>query len=95
MVIGVILQALLIVSLVSGCRLATDKSNFMEKDYAAVIKWGCSVIVIFSHINTPEKYHILGSLHFICVTLFFIFSGYGLTYKYAIHGGVYHALGQC
>lgn len=86
MAIGIILQLLLVFSLLIGCKRTTDKSNFMDKDYATVIKWGCSVIVMFSHIEIPEIYHILGDLHFVCVTLFFLFSGYGLTYQYRTLG---------
>lgn len=86
MVIGVTLQLLLVLSLLIGCKRSADKSYFMDRDYTAAIKWGCSVIVMFSHIAIPVKYHILGDLHFVCVTLFFLFSGYGLTYQYRIFG---------
>lgn len=87
MVICVMLQLLLVFSLLIGCKKLSDNSKFMDRDYTATIKYGCSIIVMLSHIDVPENCYFLGNLHFVCVTLFFLFSGYGLTYQYKIFGG--------
>lgn len=55
---------------------------FFSKDYTTILKGLCSIIVILVHI--PEKYQnivqdSIGSFAYVCVTLFFLISAYGMS----------------
>lgn len=77
MIVGIVIQVLLIASALYKCKI--KDTNFMSVEYTNTLRWICSAIIMLSHINLPEKYHILGCLHFVGVAIFFLLSGYGLT----------------
>lgn len=59
-----------------------SRSFFLGKDYTTLIKGICAIDVILVHI--PEGHgnilqDAIGSFAYICVTLFFFFSAYGMT----------------
>ena len=69
---------------VYGLAYTKDTNHFFNKDYTTVLKGLCCIIVILVHIphehgNTVQN--AAGSFGYICVTLFFIFSAYGLTWS--------------
>ena len=49
-----------------------------SRENTNTIRYACCFIVVFSHIMFPETYLYLGYPHFVCVTIFFLLSGYGL-----------------
>ena len=51
-------------------------------DNTDAIRYACCIIVLLSHIMTADNYLILGYGHFVCVTVFFLFSGYGLSLSF-------------
>ncbi|MCC8098523.1 MAG: acyltransferase [Clostridiales bacterium] len=59
--------------------------RFFSKDYTTVLKGLCCVIVVFVHVpdgfkNTVQD--LIGSFAYICVTIFFMLSSYGLRYSF-------------
>lgn len=50
----------------------------LERNYSNAIRGICSIIVLFSHMSW-EKAPVIGYLHFVAVSIFFFFSGYGVT----------------
>ncbi len=59
--------------------------RFFSKDYTTVLKGLCCVIVVFVHVpdgfnNTVQD--LIGSFAYICVTIFFMLSAYGLRYSF-------------
>lgn len=69
---------------VFGTSYTKDSTQFFNKDYTTVIKGLCCIIVILVHI--PNEYgntiqNAAGSFGYICVTLFFMISAYGLTWS--------------
>jgi len=60
----------------------TVDDSFLSKDYTTVIKGVCSIIVILVHIPIMYQNKLqdgIGSFAYICVTLFFFISAYGMT----------------
>lgn len=75
---ALILQVIFIVPLFYKIRI--EKSlNVLSLDNTNVMRYICCYIVLISHILDKNHYLLLGYLHFVCVTLFFLLSGYGLT----------------
>lgn len=66
-----------------GVRRDGENSSFMSRDYTCVLKALCCFSVILAHTGAGEKYCVLGFVHWIAVSLFFLFSGYGLSYSAA------------
>ena len=69
---------------VYGLAYTKDTIHFFNKDYTTVLKGLCCIIVILVHI--PYEHgnvvqNAAGSFGYICVTLFFMFSAYGLTWS--------------
>lgn len=65
-------------------RLTQDGQFFFSKDYTTVLKGLCSIVVVFVHIPLDKGNSIqdaVGSFGYICVTLFFMFSAYGLSWS--------------
>ncbi|MFA7316516.1 MAG: acyltransferase family protein [Sulfuricella sp.] len=65
-------------------KIKNEKNGFFDLDYTTTWKGICSIIVIFVHI--PPGYgnkiqSIIHSFGYVCVTLFFLFSGYGLKWS--------------
>ena len=57
---------------------------FLEKDFTNVIKGLCCILVVYVHIR--DKYQnplqdAIGSFAYVAVTLFFLFSAYGMLYS--------------
>ena len=59
-----------------------DEQELMSKDNTQVMKGLACFIVMLSHLGLEEKYQIMGTLHWLAVSFFFMSSGYGLTYSY-------------
>ena len=60
----------------------TDEPELMSKDNTQVMKGLACFIVMLSHLGLEEKYQIMGTLHWLAVSFFFMSSGYGLTFSY-------------
>lgn len=54
------------------------KSNFMTREYTDTLRWIACFVILLSHVPVPATYNLLGSFHFVAVTVFFLLSGYGL-----------------
>ena len=57
------------------------KRNFFSKDYTTVLKGLCCLIVIYVHVRPPHDnvlQNAIGSFAFVCVTIFFLISAYGM-----------------
>jgi len=55
---------------------------FMGKDYTTVLKGLCCIIVIMVHIHAAHANKLqdaIGSFAYVCVTLFFLMSAYGMS----------------
>lgn len=69
---------------VYGLAYTKDTKHFFNKDYTTVLKGLCCIIVILVHIpyeHGNAVQNAAGSFGYICVTLFFMFSAYGLTWS--------------
>jgi peptidoglycan/LPS O-acetylase OafA/YrhL len=69
---------------VYGLTFTKETSHFFNKDYTTVLKGLCCIIVIFVHIPSVHGNAVqnaTGSFGYICVTLFFMFSAYGLSWS--------------
>lgn len=58
-----------------------SKDYFLSKDYTTALKGLCCLVVIYVHIKEPFEnslQDIIGSFAYVCVTLFFLFSAYGM-----------------
>lgn len=61
------------------------KKGFLSKEQTTILKGLCCIIVVFVHI--PAAYSnkvqdLIGSFAYIAVTLYFLFSAYGLRYSF-------------
>ena len=78
------LLTLLVPLLGGGNALFNSKlqdGHFFSKDYTTVLKGLCCLIVIYVHVNEPYTYTLqdaIGSFAYVCVTLFFLVSSYGM-----------------
>ena len=67
-----------------GNSLANSKlaeNQFFTKDYTTVLKGLCCLIVIYVHVHEPYTNALqdaIGSFAYVCVTLFFLVSAYGM-----------------
>ena len=55
--------------------------HFFSKDYTTVLKGLCCLIVIYVHVKEPHGnilQNAIGSFAYVCVTLFFMVSSYGM-----------------
>lgn len=76
---GILIQLLFLIFLVSSIKKAENAANLLTRENTNALKFTCSIIIIFSHIMYAGSNLFLGYPHFICVTIFFLISGYGLT----------------
>ena len=83
-----VMLALLIIFLVIilyKIKIGKDVENsFTDKKQAGVIKGICCIIVVLVHIPVEHGniiQDVIGSLGYICVTIFFLLSAYGLKYS--------------
>lgn len=68
--------------LLYGSKGAGNQNGFMSKEYTTIVKAACCIIVRLVHI--PEAYtnrlqDAMGSFAYVCVTLFFLMSAYGMS----------------
>lgn len=76
-----VIPLLLIVLVKCGSKESPDNQFFMTKDYGVLMKGLCAIIVVLFHF--PNGYqnplqHFIGGFAFVAVTLFFLFSSYGM-----------------
>lgn len=76
-----LIPLLLILIVKYGSKTSPNNQFFMTKDYSGLLKGLCAVIVVLFHF--PNAYqnplqHFLGGFAFVAVTLFFLFSSYGM-----------------
>lgn len=71
--------------LMGGVVLLTEKRHtgnfFLSKDYTAILKGICCLIVVYVHIDKDfgnPLQDMIGSFAYVCVTVFFLFSAYGM-----------------
>lgn len=79
---GIILFLYLVVALY-GVSRDSDGNRFMNLDYTNTIKGLCCIVVVFVHILPAYQNKLqdaMGSFAYIAVTLFMLFSAYGLAY---------------
>jgi len=58
-----------------------ENGHFFSKDYTTVLKGLCCLIVIYVHVKEPYVNSLqdaIGSFAYVCVTLFFLVSAYGM-----------------
>lgn len=63
---------------------SNDQCFFMGKDYTTILKGFCCIIVILVHIPLvyANKFQdAVGSFAYVCVTLFFLISAYGMSFS--------------
>ena len=73
-----------LIALISGAvksKRAENANDLFSKDYTSVLKGICCIVVVMVHIG-PNYANFLqdaiSSFGYICVTLFFMFSAYGM-----------------
>lgn len=76
-------QFAFIAVLLYGVRRDPQNCCFMSREYACFVKAFCCFSVILAHTGAGEKYCVFGFVHWIAVSVFFLFSGYGLSYSAA------------
>ena len=62
-----------------------DAQDLFSKDYTSVLKGICCIIVVMVHIRDGYMNPLqeaIGSFGYICVTLFFMISGYGMQLSF-------------
>ena len=84
MIMMCILVFILLFIILFGLSINKDQNWFMSKEYTNSLKGIMCIIVVLVHI--PVEYtntiqDAIGSFAYICVTLFFMFSAYGLMYN--------------
>ncbi len=70
-----------------GVKRDKQNASFMSRDYTSFMKALCCFSVILAHVGAGEKYCLLGCLHWIAVSCFFLFSAYGLSYNASRRAG--------
>lgn len=79
--ISILYQLLFLTVVFYGIKKSTC-SDVLSRDNTDTIRYACCIMVMFSHIMYSGTYFILGYPHFVYVTIFFLFSGYGLTLSF-------------
>lgn len=82
-IMGLIVVFLALAALI-GCRRMGDTKTFMGREYTQALKGLSCLIVVMVHF--PAEYgntvqDLIGSFAYICVTFFFLCSGYGMRYS--------------
>lgn len=65
-----------------GSKEAENQNGFMSREYTTIMKAVCCIIVILVHIPaayTNRLQDAMGSFAYVCVTLFFLMSAYGMS----------------
>ena len=88
MIVDYLLTSLILLALLSvvfyGSKRVPNDTFFMSKSYGVLMKGVCAIIVVLFHV--PLNYqnplqHFLGGYAFVAVTLFFLFSSYGMLFN--------------
>lgn len=80
---SIIYQLVFLVLLFCGAKYNTKGYiSVLSRNNTDTIRYACCIMVLFSHIMYPRTYFLLGYPHFVCVSIFFLLSGYGLTSSY-------------
>lgn len=83
----------LILIILYNCKSNIDQSGFMSKEYTTVLKAACCIIVILVHIPLRMQNALqdaIGSFGYICVTIFFLISAYGMSLNLAHKKGYFN-----
>ena len=67
-----------------GNKRTGKQDSFMDKEFTRVLKGACCIIVILVHIPSAYSNKLqddIGSFAYICVTLFFLMSAYGMNFS--------------
>lgn len=81
-VLTALVPILLVLCVLWGNKKVSNSDTFMSKDYTTVLKGACCIIVILVHIPLAYQNKLqdaIGSFAFICVTMFFLMSAYGMS----------------
>lgn len=65
-----------------GSKEAENQNGFMKREYTTIVKAACCIIVILVHIPAAYMNRVqdaIGSFAYVCVTLFFLISSYGMS----------------
>ena len=65
-----------------GSKESENQKGFMSREYTTIMKAVCCIIVILVHIPaayTNRLQDAMGSFAYVCVTLFFLMSAYGMS----------------
>lgn len=68
----------------SGFRFTATTASLLGREYASMVKGVCSLVVIMVHIPAHQGNKIqdaISSFAFVCVSLFFIYSSYGVNFN--------------
>lgn len=58
---------------------SSEECQFFSKNYTDVLKGICCIVVVYVHVkNGNSLQDVIGSFAYVCVTLFFLFSSYGM-----------------
>lgn len=79
-----IIPIALIICVLFSSKNTGDQDTFMNKDFTRVLKGACCIIVILVHIPllySNKLQDCIGSFGYVCVTLFFLVSAYGMNYS--------------
>ena len=71
-------------SVLWGNKSVKKQDAFMNKDFTKVLKGACCIIVILVHIPLAYQNRVqdgIGSFAYVCVTLFFLMSAYGMSFS--------------
>lgn len=76
--VAVLIQIGLVILIL--CSIEKSDSNILfSLNWTTTIRGICCIIVVFSHLGVDE--YNIGYLHFVAVSFFFMFSGYGLIFS--------------
>lgn len=83
-ILTLLITITLFIVLIWGNKSDKDGTSFFNKDYTRVLKGACCIIVILVHVPVAHGNKLqdaLGSFGYIAVTLFFMFSAYGMYFS--------------
>lgn len=84
LIITLFIPITLFMVLIWGNKPDKEGTSFFNKDYTRVLKGACCIIVILVHVPVAHGNKLqdaLGSFGYIAVTLFFMFSAYGMYFS--------------
>lgn len=81
-ILTALIPLMLAVVVLWNSKKADGQGFFMGKDYTTVLKGACCIIVIMVHVHAAHVNKLqdaIGSFAYVCVTLFFLMSAYGMS----------------